>query len=164
MLLAAAPAWGFDAGGVSLGDPEGAVRQAYPEARCQAMEWRTEAADRRCDAAPVPFGGAPEARLTFFLRKDAVQAFDLRFDARDLAKVTAHLKARYGVPDTERTETFERRGEKRQVRKLRWAKGEDRAVLSAQVGRRHAELNVWRGDFDTEVYELRERRGLGRTP
>lgn len=154
LLLAAPPAGGFDANGVALGAAEAEVRKTFPGARCQAMDWNTDAADRRCDDAPVQFGGS-EARITFYLKKDAVQAFDVRFDAGALARVTAHLKSRYGVPDAERLETFQRGGEKRQVRKLRWKKGDDQAVLSAQVGRRRAELNVWRGNFDTEVYRFR---------
>jgi hypothetical protein len=47
LLFACAPAWGFDANGVTLGAPEAAVKAAFPRARCQAMDWKTDAADRR---------------------------------------------------------------------------------------------------------------------
>jgi hypothetical protein len=154
LLLAAAPAAAFDANGVALGAPEAEVRKAYPEARCQAMDWKTEAADRRCDDAQAHFGGA-QARTSFYLRRNAVQAFDVRFGAGDLQRVIGHLKSRYGAPDVDRVETFRRGSEERRVRKLRWKRGGDQAVLSAQLGRDRAELNVWRGDFDTEVYRMR---------
>jgi hypothetical protein len=154
LLFACAPAWGFDANGVTLGAPEAAVKEAFPHARCQAMDWKTDAADRRCDEGPVPFGGA-EVRITFFLKADAVQAFDVRFDDKDLRLVVEYLRERYGKPDSEGQEVFRRRGDARAVYKVRWAKGADRAVLSSIAGRRRVDLNVWRGDFDTEIYRFR---------
>ncbi len=153
-LLVAAPAWAFDAGGAALGDAEAAVMKAYPEAHCQPMEWKTDAADRRCDASPARLGGV-EARITFYLRRNAVQAFDVRFDTAGLEALVAFLRKRYGVPDVDRVQTFERRRGTWQVRKLRWKRGADQAVLSAQVGGRRGELNVWRGNFDAEVYRMR---------
>ena len=154
LLLAAAPAWGFDANGVALGAAEAEVREAFPTARCKPMEWKTDAADRRCDDAPVRFDGA-DARITFFLRNDSVQAFDVRFDEKDLRGVVEYLRQRYGRPDAEGHETFQRRGDARSVYKLRWEKGRDRALLSSMAGRRRVDLNVWRGNFDTEVYRIR---------
>jgi hypothetical protein len=154
LLFAAGPAWAFDAGGASLGDSEAAVMKAYPRARCQRMGWETDAADRRCDAAPARFGGI-EARITFYLRRGAVQAFDVRFEDKDLRAAVAYLKERYGKPDFEGRETFRRRGDAREIYKLRWARGEDRAVLSSMAARRRVELNVWRGNFDTEIYRVR---------
>jgi hypothetical protein len=154
LLLAAPPAGAFDANGVALGAPEAEVRKAFPEARCQAMDWKTDAADRRCDDAPVRFGGA-EARISFYLKKNAVQAFDVRFAAGDLARVTDYLKSRYGEPDVERVETFARGSEQRMVKKVRWKRGADQAELSGQLGQRRAELNVWRGEFNTEVYRIK---------
>lgn len=153
LLLAASPAWDFDANGVALGATEGQVKAAFPAARCKAMEWKTDAADRRCDDAPIRFGEA-DARISFFLRKDAVQAFDVRFDARDLERVAAYLRSRYGAPDTEGREMIERRDKRRELFKMRWRKGADQAVLTSQIGRRRVDLNVWRGDFDTEVYRI----------
>lgn len=154
LLLVAAPAEGFDANGVALGASEAEVKKAFPEARCKAMEWKTDAADRRCDQAAVQFGGA-DARISFFLKKDAVQAFDVRFDARDLERVAGYLRSRYGVPDAQGHEVIERRDRRRELFKMRWKKGADRAVLTSQGGRRRVDLNVWRGDFDAEVYRIK---------
>ena len=154
LALAAGPAWGFDANGVALGAAEAEGRKAFPAARCQPMEWKTDDADRRCDDAPVRFGGA-DARITFFLRKDSVQAFDVRFEQKDLRGVVEYLRQRYGRPDAEGHETFQRRGDARSVYKLRWEKGQDRAVLSSMSGRRRVDLNVWRGNFNTEVYRIK---------
>lgn len=154
LLLAALPAWGFDANGVGLGATETEVRKRYPAARCRELEWKSSAAERRCDDAKVEFGGA-EARVTFFLKGDAVQAFDVRFDALHLERVVAHLKQRYGVPDSETREKVERRRSTRELYKVRWERGGDRAVLTTQLKRRRVDLNVWRGDFDTEIYRIR---------
>ena len=154
LALAAGPAWGFDANGVALGAAEAEVRKAFPTARCKPMEWKTDAADRRCDDAPVRFGGA-DARITFFLRKDSVQAFDVRFEEKDLRGVVEYLRQRYGRPDAEGHETFQRRGDARSIYKVRWEKGQDRAILSSMAGRRRVDLNVWRGNFNTEVYRIK---------
>jgi hypothetical protein len=94
-------------------------------------------------------------RITFFLKADAVQAFDVRFDDKDLRLVVEYLRERYGKPDSEGQEVVRRRGDARAVYKVRWAKGADRAVLSSIAGRRRVDLNVWRGDFDTEIYRFR---------
>ena len=154
LLLVAAPAWAFDANGVALGATEAEVMKVFPEARCKAMEWRTDAADRRCDDAPVRFGGA-DARISLFLKKDAVQSFDVRFDAGDLERVAGYLRSHYGVPDAEGREVIERRDRRRELFKMRWKQGADRAVLTSQTGRRRVDLNVWRGDFDTGVYVIK---------
>jgi hypothetical protein len=37
----------------------------------------------------------------------------------------------------------------------RWEKGQERAVLSSMSGRRRVDLNVWRGNFDTEIYRIK---------
>ena len=154
LLLAATPAWGFDANGVALGASEAEVQQRFPTARCKPMEWYTDAADRRCDDAPVRFGGA-DARITFFLKNDSVQAFDVRFEEKDLRGVIEQLRQRYGKPEAEGQEVFRRRGDARSVYKLRWEKGQERAVLSSIAGRRRVDLNVWRGNFDTEIYRFK---------
>jgi len=154
VVLLSSPAQAFDAGGVALGDAEAAVMKAFPGARCQAMDWKTDAADRRCDAAPVSFGGI-EARITFYLRRNAVQAFDVRFDDENLRAAVGYLKKRYGRPEFEGREVFRRRGDAREVYKLRWSDRQDRAVLTSMAARRRVDLNVWRGDFDTEVYRIR---------
>jgi hypothetical protein len=155
LLLAALPAWGYDANGVALGAPEAEVRKAFPSAHCRELEWKSRAAERRCDDAKIAFGGA-EARITVYLRADRVQAFDVRFDERDLERVTGFLKARYGKPLAETREKIERRGsEAREIYKLRWEKGAERAVLTSQLKRKRVDLSVWLGNFDEEIYRIR---------
>lgn len=156
LLLAALPAWGYDANGVALGAPEAQVRKTFPSARCRALEWKSQAAERRCDDAKIVFGGA-EARITLYLKADRVQAFDVRFDERDLERVTGFLKARYGKPAAETRERLERRGggEAREITKVRWEKGAERALLTSQLKRKRVDLNVWLGNFDEEIYRLR---------
>jgi hypothetical protein len=153
-VMLAAPAWGFDANGVALGATEADVLRQYPSARCRPLEWKSDAAQRRCDDAKAEIGGA-QARITFFLKGDAVQAFDVRFDAQHLERVLAHLKERFGKPVSETREKIERRRETRELYKVRWERGADRAVLTSQIKRRRVDLNVWRGNFDTEIYRIR---------
>jgi len=155
LLLACLPAWGYDANGVALGAPEAEVRAAFPSARCRALEWKSEVAGRRCDDAKIVFGGV-QARITVYLKADRVQAFDVRFSERDLERVAGFLKSRYGTPLAELREKFERRGgESREVYKIRWEKGEQRAVLSSQLKGKRVDLSVWRGNFDEEIYRIR---------
>jgi hypothetical protein len=156
LLLVALPAWGYDANGVALGAPEADVRKAFPSARCRALEWQSQAAERRCDDAKIVFGGA-QARITFYLKADRVQAFDVRLDERDLERVTGFLKARYGKPSAETRDRIERRGggEAREITKIRWEKGAEQAVLSSQLKRKRVDLNVWLGKFDEEIYRIR---------
>lgn len=154
IFLFSFPAWGFDANGVALGAAEADVLRQYPAARCRPLEWKSNAAERRCDDAKAEIGGA-QARITFFLKDDAVQAFDVRFDAQHLERVLAHLKERFGKPASETRERIERRREMRELHKVRWQRDGDKAVLTSQVKRRRVDLNVWRGDFDTEIYRIR---------
>jgi len=155
LLFAALPAWGYDANGVSLGADEAAVRKAFPAARCRELEWKSRAAERRCDDAKVVFGGAP-ARITLYLKGDRVQAFDVRLDERDLERVAAFLKQRYGKPLAETREKIERRNaEPREIFKIRWEQGEQRALLTSQLKRKRVDLNVWLGNFDQEIYRIR---------
>ena len=158
MLLAAAPLAvqaAYDANGVALGSPEREIRQRFPSAYCKALEWQSRAADRRCDDSRISFGGV-EARVTFYLKKDRVEAFDVRFDTKEIERVVGFLKERYGKPVSEVRDTFEDKGKNtRQVYKLLWeAKGE-RAVLNAQLDKRRASLLVSRGDFEEEIYRVR---------
>ncbi len=150
LLLAALPAWGYDANGVALGAPEVEVRKAFPSANCRPLEWKSPAAERRCDDARIVFGGA-QARITVYLLADRVQAFDIRFDARDLARVTAYLKSRYGKPFAESKETIEQR----ELYKVRWERGAERALLVSQTRRKRVDLNVWLGKFDEEIYRIK---------
>ena len=150
----AGPAWGFDANGVGLGAAEADVLRQYPAARCRPLEWKSGAAERRCDDAKAEIGGA-QARITFFLKGDAVQAFDVRFDAQHLERVLAHLKERYGKPASETREKIERRREVRELHKVRWQRDGDKAVLTSQLKRRRVDLNVFNGDGDAEIYRIR---------
>jgi hypothetical protein len=154
-LLLAAPAWGYDANGVLLGAPEADVHKTFPSAHCRPLEWKSAAAERRCDDAQIVFAGA-RARITFYLKADRVQAFDVRFEERDLKRVVEALKKRYGAPLAESREKYERRsGEARMLTKIRWEKDDQRAVLTSQEKRRRVDLNVWRGNFDEEIYRIR---------
>lgn len=149
----AAPA--FDAGGVALGAGEAEVKRAYPAAHCKPLEWKSDAADRRCDDARISFGGA-RARITFYLRAGAVQAFAVRFDPGDLEPVKKHLRAGWGEPVAETTELIARSGsDERRIFKMRWEKGAARAVLTAPEKGKRASVEAWRGDFDTEIYRVR---------
>ena len=155
-ILAALPAWAiYDANEVALGASEKAVTAKFPSAHCKPLEWASRAAERRCDDARVSFGGA-EARITFYLRNDAVQAFDVRFESRDAERVVAFLKSRYGAPVAETRDKPAREGRSpREIYKLRWEEGRDRAVLTAHTDRRRALLSVSRGDFEEEIYRVR---------
>lgn len=145
----------FDADGVALGAAESEVRKRYPSARCKALEWTSRAADRRCDDARVQFAGA-EARITFYLRKGAVVAFDVRFDTRDTARIAGFLKSRYGKPLAEEREAVERKDRAtRQTVRVLWEKNGERAVLVSVLDKRRASLLVSRGDFEEEIYRVR---------
>src|SRR5207245_2804969 len=135
MLLAALPAAAYDVNGVALGARESEVKKKFPSIHCKELEWKSRAAERRCDDSKVAFGGA-EVRITLYLRKDAVQAFDVRFDAKDTERVAAFAKARYGAPVSETRDTIEIPGKAaRQIYKLLWEGGDERAVLVAQPRR-----------------------------
>ena len=145
----------YDANGVALGAKEQDVKKAFPSAYCKPLEWKSAASDRRCDDAKVSFGGA-EARITVYLNKGVVQAFDVRFDSKDLQKVVAFLKRRYGAPASENTETIEREGKSpRKIYKALWESGKDRAVLVAQLEKKLSQLTVSRGNWDEEIYRVR---------
>jgi hypothetical protein len=141
---------------VELGAKEREIRQKFPSAHCKALEWKSNAADRRCDDSRVPFGDV-EVQVTFYLKKDALEAFDVRFDTKDLERFVAFLKTRYGAPSSEQKDAHPRgKGEKpRQVYKALWENGKHRAVLTAQLEKRRASMLVSRGDFDEEIYRVR---------
>jgi len=152
--LAPSAAAAYDANGVALGASENDIKKRFPSAYCKALEWSSRAADRRCDDAKISFGGA-EGRITFYLRKDVVQAFDVRFDTKDLGRVTAQLKSRYGKPLSEVKDTVGPEGKLRELYKVLWENGADRAVLTAQMDKKRATLLVSRGNFDEEIYRVR---------
>ena len=155
-FLFALPAYAvLDIKDVVLGSKESDVKRQFPSARCKALEWQSKAADRRCDDSRVSFGGV-EVQVTFYLKKDAVEAFDVRFDTRELDKLVGFLKSRYGAPQSEQKDSYERKGKNaRQVYKALWESGKDRAVLTAQLEKRRASMLVSRGNFDEEIYRVR---------
>ena len=152
VCMAAAPAWAFEVKGIKLGDREADVRRAFPSAHCKPLEWQSRAADRRCDDAKVPFAGTT-VRATFYIRNDLVQAFDLRFHSRDAEEVAKLLKSRWGAP---LSETKEAQHDKpgRNVYKLLWEAGRDRAVLVSQEQSRRGSVLASRGNFDEEIYRI----------
>ena len=155
LLFLSLPAIAYDVNGVRLGGREVDVKKAFPSVHCKALEWKSNAADRRCDDARISLGGVL-ARITVFLKADVIQAYDLRFDVKELERVKAHLKARWGAPLAEATEVIARRDkEDRKVFKMRWEKGADRALLVAQLEKRNATLEVSRGTFPEEIYRVR---------
>ena len=155
LLAAPCAALGFDANGVKLGANEAAVKAAFPEAYCKPLEWKSDAADRRCDNSRITFAGIP-ARITFYLKGGTVQAFDVRFQTADVASVAAKLKSRFGKPAFEGRETIRRRDRTAQeVYRMRWRGDKDSATFSARAGERRSEFLVWRGNFDVEIYRVK---------
>ena len=156
LALLAPASLAYDVNGVRLGGREVDVKKAFPSVHCKALEWKSDAADRRCDDARISLGGV-QARITVFLKADSIQAYDLRFDVKELERVKAHLKARWGAPLAEATEVIARRDkEDRKVFKMRWEKGADRAILTAQLEKKkRASLEVSRGSFPVEIYRVR---------
>jgi hypothetical protein len=155
LLVALTALAAYDVKDITLGAKERDVRRALPSAHCKALEWQSKAADRRCDDSRLNFGGV-EVKATFYLKKDTVEAFDLRFDTKELDRFVTFLKARYGEPQSETRDAFERKGQKaREVYKAMWEKGGERAVLSAQLEKRRASLLVYRGEFEEEIYRVR---------
>jgi hypothetical protein len=157
LAFLALPALAYDVNGVAIGGKEIDVKKAFPSVHCKELEWRTDAADRRCDDALIQLGGV-EAKVTFYLKAGIIRAFDLRFDIKDVDKVKAVLKSRWGAPLAEATETIgaRKKGEKdRHVFKVRWEKGEDHAILTAQLEKKRAAVEAARGKFFDEVYRVK---------
>ena len=145
----------FDANGVKLGDNELAIKKVFPGIRCKPLEWKSDAADRRCDDAKIPFGGV-EARVTFYLKSDGVRGFDVRFDTSNLGPVADYLKRRYGKPVSEARDKIARKGkEEREVFKILWESGQDKAMLSSLSTGKRAALSVSRGNFEDEIYRVK---------
>jgi hypothetical protein len=141
--------------GVPLGGTESEVKKRFPAAHCKALEWKTDAADRRCDDARIAVAGV-EAKVTFYLKANAIQAFDLRFDTKDLDKIVGELKGNFGAPKSETRDVIARKGkEDREVLKVLWEAGRDRAVLTALKDKKRGQLEVSRGTFADEVYRVR---------
>lgn len=156
LLLMPLAALAYDVNGVGLGSKEGDVKKAFPSALCKALEWKTNAADRRCDDGRIAFAGNVEARITFYLRKGVIEAFDLRFKSDDLAKVVAYLKGRYGPPLAETRDKIERKDKQAlEIYRVRWESGREHALLIAQGEKGKPSFLASRGDFDQEIYQVR---------
>jgi hypothetical protein len=155
LLLITLPATAaYDVNGVALGASESDVKKSFPGIYCKPLEWSSRAADRRCDDAKISVGGI-EARITFYLRKDVIQAFDLRFDTKDLERLTALLKKRYGKPLSETKESAGPQGKQAETYKALWETGKDRAVLIVPLEKKRGQLTVSRGDWEEEIYKVR---------
>jgi hypothetical protein len=155
LFLALPASAALDVKEIALGAKEGDIKAKFPSAHCKALEWQSKAADRRCDDSRVAFGGV-EVQVTFYLKKDTLEAFDLRFDTKELDRFVKFLKSRYGEPRSEQKDSYERKGKSaRQVYKALWESGKERAVLVAQLEKRRASMLVSRGDFDEEIYRVR---------
>jgi len=157
-LLALPARAAYDVKELKLGAAEADVRRVLPSVHCKALEWKSKAADRRCDDARVVFGGI-EVRVTFYLRKDVVEAFDVRFDTKELDRFVGFLKSRYGKPASESRDTYGASAGKdkkpgREVYKVLWEKDGERAALAAQLEKRTASMLVYRGAFDEEIYRV----------
>ena len=134
----------YDVNELTLGASEARIKQLYPGANCRELEWPSRAAERRCDDSRIRFAGG-DASVTFYLKRDAVEGFDVRFDRRDLPKVRQFLLARYGKPVRERETPLV----------IDWKANGERARLTGEATRRRASLLVWRGAFDEEIYKIR---------
>ena len=163
LLFASGPVFAaaYDANGVALGGSEEDVKKKFPSIRCQPLEWKSKAADRRCDDAKIVFAGGVQARVTFYLSRNAIQAFDVRFDTRELERVTAFLKKQYGAPLAETRDTIEGRDKNdkdkkpRVIYKVRWEAGKDRAVIVSELEKSRTSLLASRGNFEEEIYRVR---------
>jgi hypothetical protein len=156
VLLLPLPALGvYEANGVPLGGSESSIKERFPSANCKALEWSSLAADRRCDDSRTSVGGV-KARITFYLRKDAVEAFDVRFDTGDLERFVEALKKSFGKPQSEGRQKVERDGKPaREFYRAQWKQGNAQAMLRAETGKRRGTLLVYRGNFEEEIYRVR---------
>jgi hypothetical protein len=145
----------FDINGVGLGSKEADAKRSYPSIRCKPLEWKSEAADRRCDDASISVNGI-DARITYYLKDDHVRGLELRFETRDLDRMVATLESRFGPPQAKSRDQLQKKGGpvREQVR-LRWERGPDHATLVAQLDRRRASLSVAQGAFDEALYRIR---------
>lgn len=155
LIAFCAPALAYELNGLRLGGSERDVRKVQPSAHCKPLEWKSNAADRRCDDARAALDGVP-GKITVFLRADAIEAYELRFELKELERVKAALRNRWGPPAAEATETIvARNGRERKVFKMRWDRGAERAVLTAQLEAKRFDLEVSRGNFPEEIYRVR---------
>ncbi len=145
--LAARPAGAaFDASGVTLGASEKVVKEHFPNAHCQPLQWESRAADRRCDDSRITLAGA-DASITLYLKRDAVEAIDVRFDSREVQRFARRVTESFGAPPAEKNSE--------KARTLNWRRNGERALLSTLEGQRRSSLLVWRGAFYDEIYKVR---------
>lgn len=155
LLALPLPAFAYDISGVGLGGREADVKKAFPSVYCKPLEWKSDAADRRCDDAQIALDGVL-MRITVYLKAGVIQAFDLRAEMKDLERAKKALQARWGVPLAETTETVARKDKPdRKIYKMRWEKGGDRAILTAQLEQKRLSVEVSRGNFPEEIYRVR---------
>ena len=159
-LVAGAAGAAYDVNDVKLGASEHEIKRRFPNAHCRALEWPSRAADRRCDDSRMTFGGV-DASVSFYLKRDSMEGFDVRFEHRDLPTVLKYLQSRYGKPlDAEAplnpkppAKAASAKGEA--PTKVEWKRNDERARLTSEPGRRRASLLVWRGAFEEEIYKVR---------
>ena len=154
-LAVSSAALAFRIDRVALGASEAEIRHAFPSAYCKPLEWESRAAERRCDDARIRFGGI-EARVSFFLREDALEGFELRFAERDRARLEAYLRSKWGEPDSQGKQLIQRKGTRDyEAYKISWARAQDTAVLLWRSEYKRAWLRVSRGTFAQEIYRVR---------
>jgi len=146
LLLGLPAAAAFDVNDIRLGASEKDIKAKFPEANCRPLEWTSRAADRRCDDSRIKFAGI-DASVTFYLKQDAIEGFDVRFDKGQVERMGKLLVERYGTPATDKKGAL--------GTLLEWKEKGERARLSAEQGRRRASLLVWRGAFEDEIYKVR---------
>ena len=144
-LLAHAASGGFDANGVKLGDSERVVKEHFPSAHCQPLQWKSRAADRRCDDSRAVVAGL-QAQITVYLKGDAVEAIDVRFKSEEAESFAKLVTERFGAPSSDKTTD--------KARTRLWRNNGERARLTVVRGQRRATLLVWRGSFDDEIYKV----------
>jgi hypothetical protein len=153
--LLPAPAFAFNVNGIALGSKEADVKKVFPSALCKPLEWKTNAADRRCDDGRIAVGGI-EGKVTVYLKGDAVQGYGLRFDIKELERVKVFLRQRWGAPTSEATDVIAQKDkEDKKIYKMRWENGADLAILTAQLDRKRVNVDVSRGNFNTEIDRVR---------
>ena len=147
LCLAAFPALAYDVNSLRLGGREIDVKKAHPSAYCKALEWKSDAADRRCDDAQASLGGV-QVKITVFLKADVIQAIDLRFAIADLERVKAVLRDRWGKPLAEVTDN---RAQAQGPAGLQEAGGKGRrAILTAQLEQKRARVGS-RAELSDEI-------------
>ena len=145
----------YPVNGVGLGGAESDVKKRYPAAHCKPLEWKTDAADRRCDDSKVVVQGI-ESRITYYLKAGTIVAFDVRFDSKDTPRFISGMRSDWGAPKSETKDIIAKKGkEDREITKVLWENGRDRAVLTSMLDKKRAQLEVSRGGFADEVYRVR---------